>query len=134
MDQQQWMNILLFIGIILALYYFLFRNNNAEIYIEGMENRRPTQNGIASNADTYIESIKQMNTKLKDELNTSNADYRKKYENIVLEIDNLLNQLMLKGTLSIDKSKPEGSILRIAQLNEARAALNNVLKFIDKQP
>jgi len=134
MNQQQWLNLLLFIGIVLALYFFMFRNNQPYL-IEGMENEnKPTENGIASNSDTYMATIKDLTAKLKDEMNISNSDYRKKYEKIILEVDNLLSYLMLKSVLTIDKTKPEISLVKLAQMNDARAALNNVLKFVDKQP
>ena len=39
---------------------------------------------------------------------------------------------MLQITLNIDQSKPEASLAKLAQLNQAKAALNNVMKYIDK--
>ena len=133
--EQLWMNILLFIVILLGVYYFIFRNNYVEDSIEGMQNNNntPRRNGIASNADTFIASIQQATTKLKDELSISNADYRKKYERIIVEFDNLLNYTMLKGVLSADPNNVH-AIAMIGSLNNSRAALNNVLKFVDKHP
>jgi len=140
--EQHWMNILLFIVIILGVYYFIFRTDYIEDSIEGMRNNRnndrnnntPRQNGIASNADTFIASLQQATTKLKDELSINNADYRKKYERIIVEMDNLLNYSMLKGVLTADMKNPTNSFATMGNLNNARAALNNVLKFVDKHP
>ena len=139
--EQHWMNILLFIVILLGVYYFIFRNNYVEGSIEGMQNNRNNrntnsqrQNGIASNADTFIASLQQETTKLKDELSISNADYRKKYERIIVEMDNLLNYSMLKGVLNADMKNPTNSFATMGNLNNARSALNNVLKFVDKHP
>jgi hypothetical protein len=39
---------------------------------------------------------------------------------------------MLQVTLNIDQSKPEASLSKLVQLNLAKGALNNVMKFIDK--
>jgi hypothetical protein len=39
---------------------------------------------------------------------------------------------MLQVTLNIDQSKPEASLAKLVQLNLAKGALNNVMKFIDK--
>ena len=47
-------------------------------------------------------------------------------------LDDLVNNLMLQVTLNIDQSKPEASLAKLGQLNLAKAALNNVMKFIDK--
>jgi len=141
MNEVYW-NLLLFIVILLGAY-FLLRNFNVTNNREGldtMDERRNSNsdstsgsNGIASNSKTYSTQIKELNTKMKDILNVSNSEYRKNYEDIILNIDDLINNIMLKTTLSIDKDKPEEGIIKLSQLNQARAALNNVLKFVDKQ-
>jgi len=105
---------------------------------EGLENKdskttTTSSNGVAGNSQTYLIGIKDINMKMKDALNISNTEYRKNYEDIILNMDELVNNVMLKTTLSIDKSKPEETIIKLSQLNQARAALNNVLKFVDKQ-
>jgi hypothetical protein len=38
---------------------------------------------------------------------------------------------MLQTALSVDTSKPLPSIEKLAKLESARAALNNVMKFVD---
>jgi hypothetical protein len=48
-------------------------------------------------------------------------------------MDDLLNSLMLQTTLSIDTSNPQQSIKTLAEMNQAKLALNNVMKYIDKQ-
>ena len=60
------------------------------------------------------------------------SKYRADYENVVINMDDLVNNLMLQITLNIDQSKPEASLGKLAQLNQAKAALNSVMKFIDK--
>ena len=132
---REYLNLLLFAIILLGTYIF-FRNYDMQVK-EGLENKGASSgtssgsNGIASNAETYLATIKNLNTKMKDQFNIS--QYRKPYEDIILSMDDLISNVMLKTTLSVDKNKPEESIIKLSQLGQARAALNNVLKFVDKQ-
>jgi len=129
-----YMNLLLFAIILLGLYFF-FRNYDMHVNREGLENQESSSsiNGIAGNSQTYLTFLRDLDGKIKDSLNISNAEYRKNYEDIILSMDDLINNIMLKTTLTINKSKPEETIIKLSQLNQARAALNNVLKFVDKQ-
>jgi hypothetical protein len=135
MSEVYW-NVILFAMILLGLYAF-FRNYDVQVNREGLDTLDSKSsnvgNGIAGNSQTYLTTIKDLNTKMKDTLNVSNAEYRKNYEDIILNMDDLINNLMLKNTLSIDKDKPEVTIMKLSELNQARSALNNVLKFVDKQ-
>lgn len=137
--KEVYLNLLLFAMILLGLYFF-FRNYDMQVNREGLENNdkkksvsSSSSNGFASNSQTYLQSIKDINMKSKDQLNITNSEYRKNYEDIILNMDDLISYAMLKATLTIDKSKPEETIIKLSQLNQARTALNNVLKFVDKQ-
>jgi hypothetical protein len=60
------------------------------------------------------------------------SKYRSQYETVILDLDDYINNLMLKISLSIDKNKPEESITKLVEMNQAKTALNNIMKFIDK--
>ena len=128
---KEFWNLLLFAIILLGMYFF-FRNYNMQVR-EGLENNDSSSgsNGIASNAETYLLDIKNLNIKMKDQFNIS--QYRKSYEDIILGMDDLISNIMLKTTLSIDKNKPEESLVKLSELSQARTALNIVLKHVDKQ-
>lgn len=125
-------NIFLFIGICIVLY-LLFRCLNLKR--EGMENTADSlktgsrTNGIAGNAAAYAASIKEASIKLQDTFLISK--YRTDYENIIINLDELLNNLMLNASLTIDKDKPGEGLKRLGEMNMAKVALNNVMKFID---
>jgi hypothetical protein len=57
--------------------------------------------------------------------------YRTEYEDIVMSLDDLLNAVMLEKVLSINPANPLQSFVQLGQLNNAKAGLNNVMKFID---
>ena len=124
-------NLTIFIGICI-LIYFIFSNMGVK---EGMETTTTTttsttSNGVAGGAAAYAANIKAQVIKLQD--TTLISKYRADYENVVINMDDLVNNLMLQVTLNVDQSKPEASLAKLAQLNQAKAALNSVMKFIDK--
>lgn len=125
-------NLSIFIGICILIYY-IFSNIS---FKEGLEtastssSSQDSSNGVAGNAAAYAANIKAQTIKLQD--TTLISKYRSDYENVVINMDDLVNNLMLQTTLTVDQSKPEASLAKLAQLNQAKAALNNVMKFIDK--
>jgi len=133
-------NLVIFISICI-LIYFVFSNIG---FKEGLENNKSsdstststststssTTSGVAGGAEAYAANIKEQVVKLQDTVLISK--YRADYENVIINMDDLVNNLMLQITLNIDQSKPEASLGKLAQLNQAKAALNSVMKFIDK--
>jgi hypothetical protein len=132
--KKELMNLFLFIGICFVAYLFLKNLNFSKF--EGMtdmsgNNIDASQNGIAGNAAAYGATIKSATIKLQDTFLISK--YRSDYETVILNLDDLLNNLMLNAALSIDPKKPSEGIQQLIQMNEAKTALNNVMKFVDKQ-
>ena len=130
--KQELMNLFLFI-FICFIVYLIFRNFNFNTK-EGMTDASgntitPPPNGVAGNAANYGAIIKGANIKLQDTFLISK--YRSDYETVVLNLDDLLNNLMLKTALTIDTDKPDESIQKLSNMNQAKLALNNVMKFVD---
>jgi hypothetical protein len=122
-----------FIVAICILAYLIYNNLN---FKEGMEtsatsdtSTKSSTNGLAGGAQSYSAAIKAMTIKNQDILLVSK--YRTDYENTVLNLDDLINTMMLQTSLSIDTSKPMDSLEKLVKLNSAKAALNNVMKYID---
>ena len=133
---KEFMNLFLFIGISFVVY-ILFRNFNYG-YKEGMTTTDASgnsvitqQNGIAENAASYSATIKSANMKVNDKLSINK--YKSDYENVILNMDDMLNNLMLQTSLSVDVNNPQSSIKQLAEMNQAKSALNNVMKYLDKQ-
>jgi hypothetical protein len=123
------MNLFLLI-VICFVVYVLFRNFNFS-YKEGMEagSSAPTTNGAAGNAAAYGATIKAATIKLQDTFLITK--YRSDYETAILNLDDLLNNLMLQTALSIDSNNPGSAITQLSNMNQAKAALNSVMKFVD---
>ena len=129
-------NIFLFIGICLV-FYIVFRimDYNKSYIKEGMSNPIPTSTsvapGVAGNAASYGATIKAANIKSQDTFLISK--YRQDYETVILNLDELVDNLMLKTALSIDATNPGDTVKRLGELNQSKLALNNIMKFIDKK-
>ena len=135
--KKELMNLFLFIGICFVVY-LLYTNLNFNINTrEGMtdasgsNNVTTSNNGIAGNASAYGATVKAENIKLQDTFLISK--YRTDYETAILNLDDLINSLMLKTALSVDIKNPEVAITKLGEMNQAKLALNNVMKFVDKQ-
>lgn len=135
---KDFINLIIFIGVCI-LIYIVFRSVNFQ---EGLENNKSgsssststssseSSNGVAGGASSYAANVKTEVIKLQDELLVSK--YRTDYENVVINMDDLVNNLMLKTTLTIDQSKPQDGLSKLAALGQVKVALNSVMKFIDK--
>lgn len=128
-------NLFLFL-ILLFLGYFIIKNMHFFKFMrEGMTDASGNiissqTNGIAGNADAYGAEIKLETIKMQDMFLISK--YRTQYETVILNLDDFVNNLMLKSALSIDKNNPNTSIHQLAELNQVKNALNNVMIFLDK--
>jgi hypothetical protein len=137
--KEELMNLFLFIGISLVLY-ILFRNfkyNSQYSLIEGLttdtsgNNVIPSGNGIAGNAVSYSSQIKAATIKLQDTFLFSK--YSSDYETVIVNLDDFINNLMLKNVLSFDMENPGASLSKLVELQQAKVALNGVMKFVDAQ-
>jgi len=123
------------------VYYFGQCMKLHTTIIEGLENKPDavapkTDGGVGANAAQFAENIKAMAVKMQDELLIDK--YKSDYEKIILETDTLLDMFMLKTVLSIkpDPQNPKSTmdaLQSITLLKNSKDALNDVMKFIDKQ-
>lgn len=88
-----------------------------------------SSNGMAGGAESYTANIQSQVIKLQDTILLSK--YRSNYENVVIALDDLVDHLMLNTTLSMNPTNPQASLKELVDLNNAKSALNNVMKFID---
>ena len=118
--------------------FSIFRNMNLQQFKEGMTTSddstndtigSSSANGIAGNAATYAANVKSNVIKMQDTFLISK--YRTVYEAAILNLDDLVNNLMLKTALSVDSDKPQQSLAALAQLQQSKVALNAIMKFID---
>ena len=141
------MNLCIFVGICFFAY-LIFRNMNNNYlnqdqynYIEGMttsevESKKPSttstttvSNGVAGTAASYAAQIKSQAIKIEDQLLITK--YRTDYENVILNLDELVNDLILQTALNVNLTNPQQSMVQLSQLQQAQGALNSAMKYID---
>jgi len=131
-------NLFLFIAIFFVIY-IVFRNFHYNpMLIEGMTDASgnsvavtsPT-NGVAGNAATYSAALKAATIKMQDTFLISK--YRSDYESSILNLDDLISNLMLNTVLNVNQSNPGEAIEKLAKMQQAKIALNSVMKFVDSQ-
>lgn len=127
----------IFLGILFILFiiYIILKFTTT---VEGLETLTPTssgEGGVAGNADSYASTIKSNTIKQQDTFLISK--YRKSYETVILNLDDLINNLMLQTTLNIDSNgkidKVLDSFKTLNTLSDSKKALNQVMQFVDSQ-
>lgn len=131
-------NLLLFIAICFVVYLVFRSFHYNPMIIEGMTDASGNSvsvsapaNGIAGNAASYAAALKAATIKSQDTFLISK--YRSDYESAILNLDDLINNLMLKTALSVNQDNPGESVLKLGQMQQAKLALNSVMKFVDSQ-
>ena len=133
--KQEHFQVLLGVAIFGLIVYFIFKLKKVK---EGMEtadtSTTPKSNGVAGNAETYAAKIKSNTIQMQDTCLISK--YRKDYETVILNLDDLLNCLMLKAVLNIDpkdNDKLMEGFKTINALSATKNSINQVMKFVDSQ-
>lgn len=141
MQNDLFTNILLLVAI-LFLLFIIFNTISLTSKKEGFDLKDYTtttttdttasnskMNGLGGNAQYYNSSIKDKVIKLQDSILLSK--YRADYENTIIALDDLVDNLMLQKVLSITPETTQKDLEELVQLNNSKTALNSVMKFID---
>jgi hypothetical protein len=134
--------IVILIALFVSMYivYFLVNKYASSPYsiIEGLENNTDESfgNGEAGSASSYAATVKATFVKMQDELLI--PKYRKDYETTIINMDDYISMLMLKQVLNINLNNTDmkavtENINRLNILKSSKDALNDVMKFVDKQ-
>lgn len=130
MNKSDFLNICLILAIGILSYIIFRRLNYQEGFdVSGNTPSSSTITGAAGGAANYASQIKSKSINLQDIFLISK--YRADYENTIINMDELVNYLMLQVVLSVDQTNPQQSLAQLVELNNSKAALNNVMKFID---
>lgn len=88
----------------------------------------------ASGAQDYANEINKLHSKITDGL--AIKDNRTAYENVVIQMDDLISALMLQNIMSVNKSSITSDSLldlldKVNKMGEGKRSLNSIMKFID---
>jgi hypothetical protein len=138
-DFLKMLGLVLFIGIFI---YLVVRSLKLQSSImEGLTN--PDTSSVsddalaqnkASGSQAFADEINKLYLKITDNLMIK--DNRVGYENVIVQMDDYVTALMVQKIMSINKSTmTEDSIVstmeKINTLNQGKASLNSMMKFID---
>jgi hypothetical protein len=129
------------LSIVLAIFFLYFtvswiqRKTRTTRIMEGLTTSTSTSTstsstGIAGDAAAYAAALKSASIKANDVLLISK--YRSDYESVIINMDDLVNAKMLQILLTTDITKPDDSLKQLASYQQAKNALNSVMKFVDK--
>jgi uncharacterized membrane protein YfhO len=131
------------VGIVIVVGYLIYLAVKSMTLqtsiIEGLTNSDSSSNDAlnqnkASGAQNYANEINKIQSRITDGLLIK--DNRNAYENVIIQMDDLINALMLQKILSISQSSlSEDALLdvidKINKMNEGKKSLNSIMKFID---
>jgi hypothetical protein len=109
--------------------YVIFRSLPFKEGMDTVVASSSTTSGVGGDAAAYAATIKSYAVKLQDELYIEK--YRSEYENAILHLDDLVDNMMLKESLTVNSTDPMSSFEKISKLNSVKSGLNNVMKFMD---
>jgi len=133
------------IGIVIVCFFIIYMTMKMfhlqASVIEGLTNNDGTisspatsSSGETDTIESYAAGIKSQLIKLQDELLISK--YKKKYESIIIDLDDYIGYLMIKQVLSMKLGDTETNIEEIEKLNilkNSKDSLNATMSFLDKQ-
>ena len=98
---------ILAVTILYIVYYVYYKGGLTK---EGMEDGLDTssRNGIGGNSEEFATSIHDKVVQIQDSLLTTK--YAGNYENVIIGMDELVDNLMLKTVLSIDPTSPHKNL------------------------
>jgi hypothetical protein len=106
------------------------------VMAEGMESESGSggtsssfTSGVGGGSNQHATTIKEQVVNLQDRLLL--GKYKDTYEEIIVSTDDLLNGLMLKTILELNPKTPHTTIKMLAEMNQAKSALNSVMKTLD---
>jgi hypothetical protein len=125
-------------AILIVIIYVIYNLINVKIK-EGMKGNlnidlNSHDNGVTDKADVFASKIKSTNIKKQDKLLINK--YKQNYEQIILNMDDLINTLMLEKLLYVNvnnKGEMMETLKDINSLSESKNNLNTIIKFVDSQ-
>lgn len=145
--KSEWTYLIGFVVISAALTAYFWRHTPAwSAWTEGMEtgvlssSSSPSSSSVAvggglsagmgEGSSAYKARVQSAVIRMRDKLLLEK--YRSNYEETVVQLDELFDQLILQEALGMNLATPNTArIAAMAQLHQAKLALNSALKYID---
>jgi hypothetical protein len=134
--QDEIIKIMVILGIIVGVLFFYSRSVQLDVYVkEGIRNRTDRDSDPTSDMDDKVNDLEIKLDKLKTSVSIDAN--RKNYENIILNLDDIISYSMMDYVSKINPNAKFNDIISdFANLNEmqnAKKTLNDMMAWLDKK-
>lgn len=134
--QDEIIKIMVILGIIVGVLFFYSRSVQLDVYVkEGFRNRRDRDSDPTSDMEDQVNDLEITLDKLKTSVSIDAN--RKNYENIILNLDDIVSYSMMNRISQIDPnskfSDMSADFAELNQMQDAKKTLNDMMAWLDKK-
>ena len=134
--QDGFINIIVILGIIIGVLFFYSRSVQLKMYTtEGLTNRNNRDRGPSNDIEDQVEDLGIALDKLKTSISLDAN--RKMYENIIINLDDIISYSMMGHISQMDPnakfSDMSADFAELNQMQTAKKTLNDMMAWLDKK-
>ena len=134
--QDGFINIIVILGIIIGVLFFYSRSVQLKMYTtEGLTNRNNRDRGPSNDIEDQVEDLGIALDKLKTSVSLDAN--RKNFENIILNLDDIISYSMMGHISQMDPntkfSDMSADFAELNQMQTAKKTLNDMMAWLDKK-
>jgi len=134
--KDEFMNIIAILLIVVGVMFFYSRSVQLDVYTkEGLTNRQDRDRGPSSDIEDQVKDLEVALDKLKTSVSIDAN--RKNYENIIINMDDIVSYSMMSRLSQIDPndkfSEISADFAELNQMQNAKKTLNDMMTWLDKK-
>ena len=134
--KEDFMNIMVILGIVVGVMFFYSRSVQLDVYMkEGLTNRNDRDRGPSNDMEDQVEELGITLDKLKTSVSLDAN--RKMYENIIINLDDIISYSMMGHISQMDPnakfSDMSADFAELNQMQTAKKTLNDMMAWLDKK-
>ena len=134
--KEEFMNIMVILGIVVGVMFFYSRSVQLDVYMkEGLTNRKNRDRGPSNDMEDQVEELGIALDKLKTSVSLDAN--RKMYENIIINLDDIISYSMMGHISQMDPnakfSDMSADFAELNQMQTAKKTLNDMMAWLDKK-
>ena len=134
--KEEFMNIMVILGIVVGVMFFYSRSVQLDVYMkEGLTNRNNRDREPSNDMEDQVEELGIALDKLKTSVSLDAN--RKSFENIILNLDDIISYSMMGHISQMDPnakfSDMSADFAELNQMQTAKKTLNDMMTWLDKK-
>ena len=134
--KEEFMNIMVILGIVVGVMFFYSRSVQLDVYMkEGLTNRNNRDREPSNDMEDQVEELGIALDKLKTSVSLDAN--RKSFENIILNLDDIISYSMMGHISQMDPnakfSDMSADFAELNQMQTAKKTLNDMMAWLDKK-